>query len=201
MTKPKNILSEVARVREIMGLREQRTETITTEIPFDVQVPIPTIKGNYATGKSDPSKFIKKSISSIITAIEGTPGAADKLASGDLQLVGINVKAGASNYWDTKTGPTQFDHKIVGNDYEPTTNGKGQGLSKDGYELNLELAKLRASTYIQKIKPLLADLNIDISNKLSEVPEGMVVYTGGKNDDPDCTTDCGQVLILTLSFV
>ena len=197
----KNILTEISRVREIMGLREQRKETIVTEIPFDVQVPIPTIKGNYSVGKSDPSKFIKKSINTIIKAIKNTPGAADKLVSGDLQLVGINVKAGASNYWDSKTGPTQFDHKIVGDNYEPTTNGKGEGLSKDGYELNLKLAKLRASTYIQQIKPLLAELKIDISDKLSEVPEGMVVYTGGKNDDPDCTTDCGQVLVLTLSFV
>ena len=175
----KNIIEDIGRVREIMGLREQRKETIITKIPFDVQVPIPTIKGNYATGKSDPSRFIKKSINTIIKAINNTPGAADKLVSGDLQLIGINVKAGASNYWDTKTGPTQFDHKIVGDEYKPTTDGKGQGLSEDGYELNLGLAKLRASTYIQKIKPLLADLNIDISDKLSEVPEGMVVYTGG----------------------
>ena len=29
----------------------------------------------------------------------------------------------------------------------------------------------------------------------------MVVNTGGKNDDPECTTDCGQVLLLTLSFI
>ena len=203
----KNILSEVNRTREIMGLPivEQRKETIITNIPYDVQVPVPTIKGTYLPGKSSPSAFIKESITTIIKAINNTPGASDKLGSGDLQLVDINVKAGASNYWDKTTGPTQFDHEIVGDKYEPTTDGKGPGLSEDGYDLNMELAELRASTYIDEIKPLLGveegGLGIVISDKLSETPEGMVVYTGGKNDDTNCTTDCGQVLLLTLSFV
>ena len=203
----KNILSEVNRTREIMGLpiMEQRKETIITDVvKSDVKVPVPAIKGNYKPGKSDPSGFIENSITIIQKAINSVDGAREKLEEGNLRLVEITVKAGASNYWDKTTGPTQFDHEIVGDKYEPTTDGKGPGLSEDGYDLNMELAELRASTYIDEIKPLLGveeGLGIEISDQLSEIPQGMVVDTGGKNDDPECTTDCGQVLILTLSFI
>jgi hypothetical protein len=196
----KNILSEINRTREIMGLSEQRKETIITDvIKSDVDVPIPPIKGKYGAGSSDPSKFIKGSVVSIMSSLPQK--AKDKLDEGKLKLVQITVKAGASNYWDKTTGPTQFDHEIVGNDYEPTTDGKGQGLSKDGYDLNMELAELRASTYIEELGPLLKETGVIVGDKLSKIPQGMVVNTGGKNDDPECTTDCGQVLILTLSFI
>ena len=195
-----NILSEIARVREIMGLREQRKETIITDtIKSDVDVPIPPIKGKYDVGDSDPSEFIKDSVVSIISSLPQK--AKDKLDEGKLQLVQITVKAGASNYWDRTTGPTQYDHEIVGDDYVPTTDGKGEGLSEDGYEFNMELAELRASTYIEEVKPLLEEAGVIVGDKLSKIPQGMVVYTGGKNDKPTCTTDCGQVLILTLSFI
>ena len=59
MINQNNILSEVTRVREIMGLREQRKKTIITNtIKSDVDVPIPPIKGNYGVGESNPTKFI-----------------------------------------------------------------------------------------------------------------------------------------------
>tara|TARA_R110000824_G_scaffold153953_1_gene325855 strand:- start:1772 stop:3061 length:1290 start_codon:yes stop_codon:yes gene_type:complete len=195
-----NILSEVTRVREIMGLREQRKKTIITNtIKSDVDVPIPPIKGNYGVGESNPTKFIVESVDTIMNSLPQK--AKNMLVEGELQLVQITVKAGASNYWDSTTGPTQFDHEIVGDEYIPTTDGKGKGLSKDGYDLNMELAELRASTYIEKVKPLLEAEGVVVGDKLSQIPQGMVVYTGGKNDKPTCTTDCGQVLILTLSFI
>ena len=204
----KSILAEVNRTREIMGLPivEQRKETIITDtIKADIEVPVPAIKGTYKPGKSDPAAFIKNSITIIKNAINNVSGAREKLEEGKLRLVEISVRAGASNYWDKTTGPTQFDHEIVNGEYVPTTEGTGEKLSKDGYDLNIELAKLRASTYIEEIKPLLGigegGLGIDISDQLSEIPEGMVINTGGKNDDPNCTTDCGQVLLLTLSFI
>jgi len=198
----KNILSEVNRTREIMGLPivEQRKTTIITDtIKSDVDVPIPPIKGKYSVGDSNPSEFIVESVNTIINSLP--PVAKDKLDKGKLQLVQITVRAGASNYWDKTTGPTQFDHEIVGDKYEPTTDGKGPELSEDGYNLNLELAELRASTYIEEIEPLLEEEGVLVGDKLSKIPQGMVVDTGGKNDKDTCTTDCGQVLILTLSFI
>lgn len=198
----KNILSEVNRTREIMGLPivEQRKTTIITDtIKSDVDVPIPPIKGKYSVGDSNPSEFIVESVNTIINSLP--PVAKDKLDKGKLQLVQITVRAGASNYWDKTTGPTQFDHEIVGDKYEPTTDGKGPELSEDGYNLNLELAELRASTYIEEIEPLLEGEGVLVGDKLSKIPQGMVVDTGGKNDKDTCTTDCGQVLILTLSFI
>ena len=211
----KNVISEVNRVLEIMGLEilsEQRTiEKVIDIKKFDVQVPVPPIKGKYSAGQSDPAAFLQESVNTIIQAINDVPGASTKLEEGKLRLVEISVKAGASNYWP-KHGATQFDHLMAGEggylQYVPKENvlsyeGKEDWdtLSKEGYTLNLNLAKLRASTYIDEITPLLDGIEgLSISDELSKVPEAMVVNTGGKNDDSNCT-ECGQVLILTLSFV
>ena len=194
----KQLLSEVNRVREIMGIKEQYSKAIKTgEETTNVTVNVPPIKGNYGTGKSDPTNFIEGAIITIINEINNTQDAAKYLEDGKLQLVDINVVAGASNNWGT---PTQFDHEIVGGEYLPSNEGRGEELDLDGYNSNLELAKLRASRFIEEVTPLLESQGIDISEQLSSTPVGMVVDTGGKVDDDSCTTDCGQVLLLTLSF-
>ena len=194
----KQILSEVSRVREIMGIREQyTTREKVGEETINVVVNVPPIKGTYGTGKSDPSAFLGDAVVTIVEAINNTEGAQAFLKKGELQLVDISVVAGASNNWGT---PTQFDHEIVGGEYTPTNNGRGEGLDVDGYTENLQLAELRASKFIERVTPLLDKSGIQISEKLSSTPKGMVVDTGGKVDEDNCGANCGQVLLLTLSF-
>ena len=62
-----NILLEVKRVKEIMGLHEQRINTIITREEWDVPVPVPAIKGTYPPGDSDPSAFIGEALVTIFT--------------------------------------------------------------------------------------------------------------------------------------
>jgi len=196
-----NILLEVKRVKEIMGLYEQRIKTIVTSEEWDVPVPVPRIKGTYRPGDSDPSAFIGEALVTILQAIQEVPGAREKLKTGELQLKHITVEAGASNVWDTKDGATNYD---VDNDYKPTTEGQNPNLNKDGYEKNVKLAKNRASRFIDEISPLLAGENINISQELSKAPAGVVVDTGGKLDGDRIRSEYpnpGQVLYTTLGFV
>ena len=196
-----NILLEVKRVKEIMGLYEQRIKTIVTSEEWDVPVPVPRIKGTYRPGDSDPSAFIGEALVTILQAIQEVPGAREKLTTGELQLKHITVEAGASNVWDTKDGATNYD---VDNNYKPTTEGQNPNLNKDGYEKNVKLAKNRASRFIDEISPLLAGENINISQELSKAPAGVVVDTGGKLDGERIRSEYpnpGQVLYTTLGFV
>ena len=197
----KGIISEIKRVKEIMGLQEQRIVTdIVDRREFDVTVPIPRIEGTYLPGKSDPSSFIGEAKDIILQSINNTPGAADKFLEGKLQLVDITVNAGASNVWSSKDGATNYD---VDNDYKPTESGMESGLDSRGYEKNLTLAKQRASRFIDEITVLLRNNGIDVSEQLSKVPNAAVVDTGGKLDgerDRSEYPNPGQVLFLDLSF-
>ena len=197
----KGILLEIKRVKEIMGLQEQRIVTdIIDRREFDVTVPIPRIEGTYLPGKSDPSSFIGEAKDIILQSINNTPGAADKFLEGQLQLVDITVNAGASNVWSSKDEATNYD---VNNNYEPTESGMESGLDSRGYEKNLTLAKQRASRFIDEITVLLQNNGIDVSEQLSKVPNAVVVDTGGELDgerDRSEYPNPGQVLFLDLSF-
>ena len=173
----KQILSEIIRVREIMGLHEQFiTKEKIGEDRVDVVVDVPPIKGTYTPASSDPTSFIGDSVTTIMTAIDNTQKAAEKLAEGKLQLVDINVKAGASNVWDSADGATNYD---VDNNYEPTTEGDDQTLDSAGYGKNVTLAEERANTYIEMVIPLLDTAGINISEQISKTPDTVVVDTGG----------------------
>jgi hypothetical protein len=197
----KGILLEINRVREIMGLQEQRIVTdVVDRTEFDVTVPIPRIEGTYQPGDSDPLSFIGEAESIILQSINNTPGAADKFLEGQLQLVDITVNAGASNVWSSKDGATNYD---VNNNYKPTESGMESGLDSRGYEKNLKLAKQRASRFIDEITVLLRNNGIDVSEQLSKSPNAVVVDTGGKLDGDRVESEYpnpGQVLFLDLSF-
>ena len=198
----KQILSEISRVRQIMGLHEQFiTKEKIGEDKVDVVVDVPPIKGTYTPASSDPTSFIGESVTTIMTAIDNTQKAAEKLAEGKLQLVDINVKAGASNVWDSDDGATNYD---VDNNYEPTTEGEDQTLDSAGYGKNVTLAEERANTYIEMVIPLLDTAGLNISEQISKTPDTVVVNTGGELDrdrDENIYPNPGQVLILTLSFM
>ena len=197
----KQIISEISRVRQIMGLREQYSETIKTgEEKNVVVVEVPPIEGTYSPNSSDPSQFIDESVRIIMDAINNKEDAYVRLQEGELKLVDINVQAGASNVWDPKDGATKYD---VDNNYKPTSEGNSPELDGDGYERNVALAKERANKYIELVIPLLKGVNIHIDEQISKTPEAVVVNTGGKLDNDRLRNEFpnpGQVLRLTLSF-
>ena len=197
----KQIISEISRVRQIMGLREQYSETIKTgEEKNVVVVYVPPIEGTYSPNSSDPSQFIDESVRIIMDAINNKEDAYVRLQEGKLKLVDINVQAGASNVWDPKDGATNYD---VDNNYKPTSEGNSPELDEGGYERNIALAKERANKYIELVIPLLKGVNIHIDEQISKTPEAVVVNTGGKLDNDRLRSEFpnpGQVLRLTLSF-
>ena len=210
----KNILSEVNRTREIMGLVREQEMKYIRKVVSDIDIEIPLrFEYKYPTGIDDPTPFIGTVTKSIIDKIEEDAQHAALLKDGKLKLDSINVKAGASNYWNKPMIP-EIGNAFVEDDNKTlveVTDERWEELAeKDGYSgkwqdwLELKKSGDNSGDFFTEDKKYVAK-NKDLAHrrankfiegiiplfkdekidvsKLSKTPEGFIIDTGGAVDD------------------
>jgi|7_EtaG_2_1085326.scaffolds.fasta_scaffold04811_2 hypothetical protein len=210
----KNILTEIERVREIMGLIREQQMVYIRKLVSDIDIEIPLrYEYNYPTGVDDPSPFINTVVAGIIKEINSNTQHAALLKAGKLQLDSIDVKAGASNYWNKPMIP-EIGNAFVADDnktlVEVTDERWEELAAKDGYKGDwkkwLELKKAGSypgTFFTEKSENIKANKDLATRrakrfigaiiplfkeekidvSKLSTNPEGFIIDTGGATDD------------------
>ena len=153
--------------------------------------------GDYAVGSVDPSLFIDKYVTDLVTKIDANPeGKKMRLSPTGMYCSSINIIASASNSWGGKA--TGFDHN---NNWTPATP-----TETDLYQKNKDLALKRSSSFETYLFQKLAKFNIKKDPTITKVSsESWVMDTGGKTDK-DPTRDntkyprMGQFIKCTMKF-
>jgi len=207
----KQILSEVNRVREIMGLNllEQTKEKVKVGekkgefMELDTIIFDSTYRANDdKTTQSMFNLFLDK----LLEAIDNNPDASSAYRSGTLELKTAKVTAGASNFYTGAATAADFMNdritpmpELITISGEETVSGKDL-LTYDlpyydenevvvkwdkhskPYRGNTDLAFRRADNFINYIAEKLPIMNISVFPQLSRIPDGSIIDTGGVID-------------------
>jgi hypothetical protein len=201
----RNILSEVNRVREIMGLELVTEQDTPHEVGDKVDGQIfkgyitkPVAEtfnelGMYTVNSDDPSKFLDRFVKGIIDTITKDPLMKKSLDAGTLQLAKATIRSGASNWYGTPLKPE------VDNKYEGTPNADyytNPEWFPEGYEAlsgpetqnwidNKDLALRRSTKFLAALKEALLanDPPIKIFPAIEETVTSTIVDTGGLTDE------------------
>jgi len=215
----RNILIEVNRVREIMGLvipiiqEQEKTTKIKKGENVTVQKAKWSKKGMYSVGDDSPSKFIKSFINGIVTKLKSDKLLYNAFKAHTLQLAKAVIRTGASNWFKTPLVPEKNNlygvdpknsHKINWKYYKDRKekNSLSKSDHPDWIE-NKDLAKRRAAKFLVALKEGLEKKGVDILPAIEEKVYSRIVDTGGKIDKERNTTDFpnrGQFIEAKLSF-
>ena len=213
----KNILSEVNRVREIMGLdllSEQKNLQIgTTVVSGDwkkkepIQIIIDKV-AKYAVLDDAAESVAGPFIDEVIDKLkEKFDGSLKKAIEAGMNLTKAKIRSGASNYYSDGSTVANVENDRF------TPSAEDQDVKWDEnskpYKANLALAKRRGTNFLIHIKEALKKKGINNLDSLeSEDVESVIVNTGGVTDekcldDPNCKKaypNPGQFITMDLIF-
>ena len=212
MTKPQNILSEVARVREIMGL-QNITEQNNAQIGKTVVIhsgkdedPIQIIidrAAKYDVLDDAAENVAGPFIDEVIAKLSGKfDNDLQKAIDSGVTLTKAKIRSGASNFYSrgsTESNVTN-DRLTQSPEDQDVKYKKGSKPYKD----NLELAKRRGTNFLTYIKAELEKKGVNNLDSLeSEDIESVIVDTGGVIDKNRVESDYpnpGQFITMDLIF-
>ena len=207
----KQILSEVNRVREIMGVKllEQTKQKVKVGEEKGEYIELDTIIFN-STYRANDDKTTQNMfnlfLDKLLEVIGGNPDANEAYRNGTLELKTAKVTAGASNFYTGAATAADFMNDRITPMPEPITiSGEETVSGKDllTYELpyydenevvvkwdkhskpyrgNIDLAFRRADNFINYIAERLPTMNISVFPQLSRIPDGSIIDTGGVID-------------------
>jgi len=206
----RNILSEVNRVREIMGLELVMEQDIKHEVGdkvggqiFKGYITKPVAEtfnelGMYTVNSDDPRKFLDRFVKGIVDKITGDPLMKKSLDDGTLQLAKANIRSGASNWYKTPLVPEiSNDLKTPWQNNEYYQKGSyaryPQDLddnTTDNWKDNKDLALRRSTKFLAALKEALLanDPPIKIFPAIEETVTSSIIDTGGLTDEK-CKAD------------
>ena len=161
--------------------------------------PVPTIikvsdEDSLAMDSTNAKVFLSKFVNDILTKINNDPQAKNTMNNGQMEILSLIVRGGASNVWGGK--PT-------GCDFENDRKTPGIKTETVLYQKNKDLAAVRSDQFKNNLIAELSKYNIKVSQNVSIKTVANVYNTGGVNDTRRDTTkypNNGQFLSATIQL-
>jgi hypothetical protein len=190
------------KINRLIITEEERNEirslySLINEQP--VVPPVPTIikvsdEDSLVMDSTDAKGFLSKFVKDILTNIDNDPQAKNTMNNGQMEILSLIVRGGASNVWDGK--PTGYD-------FENDRKTAGTKTETDLYQKNKDLAAVRSDQFKNKLIAELSKYNIKVSPNVKIKTDAYVYNTGGVNDASRDTTkypNNGQFLSATIQL-
>jgi len=164
-----------------------------------VPPPVPTIikvsdEDSLAMDSKDAKGFLSKFVKDILTNIDNDPQAKNTMNNGQMEILSLVVRGGASNVWGGKT---------TGYDFENDRKTAGIKTETVLYQKNKDLAAVRSDQFKNNLIAELSKYNIKVSSNVKIKTDAYVYNTGGVNDTRRDTTkfpNNGQFLSATIQL-
>jgi hypothetical protein len=143
---------------------------------------------------TDDKGFLSKFVKDILSNIDNDPQAKNTMNNGQMEILSLIVRGGASNVWGGK--PTGYDFE---------NDRKTPGIKTETvlYQKNKDLAAVRSDQFKNNLIAELSKYNIKVSQNVSIKTVANVYNTGGVNDTRRDTTkfpNNGQFLSATIQL-
>jgi hypothetical protein len=190
------------KINRLIITEEERNEirslySLINEQP--VAPPVPTIikvsdEDSLVMDSTDAKGFLSKFVKDILSNIDNDPQAKNTMNNGQMEILSLVVRGGASNVWGGKT---------TGYDFENDRKTAGIKTETALYQKNKDLAAVRSDQFKNNLIAELSKYNIKVSPNVKIKTDAYVYNTGGVNDASRDTTkfpNNGQFLSATIQL-